>query len=156
MFFDSIKKILIFLFVFEYFFLLLYNDSSAIWFLSLTVSLSTWLFSPPPFLFLVANFCNSLLILMHILFLFCFPIPGNFSYLCSFCLFNFYLIFSLFLDDWYLMFGNFTKIFLGVLTLTYDAVLMFQHYVLYRKNTIEVCWIGAAYKYACTTECLII
>ena len=39
------------------------------------------------------------------------------------------------LDEWDSIFGDFTKFGLGLFSVLFDVLFMFQHYVLYRKNS---------------------
>ena len=40
------------------------------------------------------------------------------------------------LDEWDSIFGDFTKFGLGLFSILFDVLFMFQHYVLYRKKSM--------------------
>ena len=52
---------------------------------------------------------------------------------------------SLPIDDWQSIFGDPTKFGLGVITASFCALMLFQHYVLYRKSWMK--------KYRLSIEC---
>ena len=47
---------------------------------------------------------------------------------------TFAYLFSMLVDDWKSIFGDPTKFGLGVFSIFFDVIFMFQHYVLYRNR----------------------